>query len=358
MKSAGIVTLAILFCLAGASSAQVTLHFDDFPFQVGTEVTRGHGDNSIAPGPTGGAMSWDYSALAVAYELTESYLDPAGLPGADIFPTATLAMTVAFDGDVGEIGFFEEVGGNIELVGFTLISGGNPYPVPTTVNGPRFQFPMNYGDSWDYVGTTLFGNETHIDSTRFVVDAWGTMTEAMGVFSCLRLRMDRTHTILPDNTVTTNIRYMWVAQNWGEVCLIESEDDETDPDFDNGNYERISTNSSGTPVLLDFFEADCRDGGVDLAWRARNPRPGTFSLRGRRDDRTWPVAFAEGGDGRFSARDENAWLHAGGEVVYDLSLDGEPLRSHALHVAVPSGIYVVRLKTEQATATKKVTLMR
>jgi hypothetical protein len=422
------VSLVVLFCLAGSSLAQVTIHFSDFPYQIGAELIRGHGDNTIAPGLAGEAMSWDYSTLPTAYDLTESFVDPTGQPGAETFPEATLAQTNAFDGTVGEIGYFREVNNNIEMVGFVLISGGTPYPVPSQVNGPRFQFPITYGSSWDYVGTTVFGSETHIDSTHFVADAWGTMTEAAGTFACLRLRMNRTHTVLPTRQVHTTIRYMWVAKNWGEVCIISSDDNEIDPNFANGDYERISSNTHGTPVMFSFFEASYRDGGVDLDWLIREPQSGLFTLSGQRGDRTWPVALTAGDGGRYSARDETAWLQAGGDVVYALSLDGEivytstvsvdvptapavlwdavpnpfnpqtvitfsidrvghvelgiydltgrrvatladrtfPAGSHdltwqgldATGKAMPSGVYVVRMRTNRTAAAKKITLMR
>lgn len=329
------VVCIVLVGLAGISPAQITVEFDDFPFQLGAVVTRGYGSNAIAPGPVGGDRSWNYAAQAVAYEATESYVDPAGQPGADTFPDATLAMSLEYDGQVGELAYFREVGGNLEMVGFALISGGNTYPVPVEVSGPRFAFPISYGASWDYVTTTEFGADTHVDSTRFVVDAWGTMTEAAGTFACLRLRMDNTHTVYPANDVSTKISYMWIARNWGELCRIDSTDGETDPDFDNGGYERVSENSGGTPVLLNDFEAVFRDGGVDLSWQVREPRPGRFALSARRDDRTWPVALDEGLGGWYSARDEAAWLQAGGEVVYTLSLDEEAVYTSSVSLDTP-----------------------
>ncbi|MBZ0266174.1 T9SS type A sorting domain-containing protein [bacterium] len=236
--------------------AQVTIHFDDFPYQIGSVLTRGYGMNVIAAGQAAENMTWDYSTIPDAFTSTESFVNPVGQPGAETFPNATLAMTQAYDGEIGSVVYYQHMNNNIMLVGFVLISGENAYPVPVDANGPRLNFPMTYGDEWNDVTSVEFGEDTQIDSTHFIVDAWGVMTDVSGTYNCLRIRMNNIHTTLPDNEVETKIRYMWVAQDYGEICLIESNDNETDPNFNTGDFERISDIQGWVNV---------REFGADLA---------------------------------------------------------------------------------------------
>jgi hypothetical protein len=95
------------------------------------------------------------------------------------------------------------------------------------------------------------------------------------------------------------------------------------------------TDAAPTPLLLASFSARCRDGGVDLSWRAPQVDPARLALTGNLGSASWPVALAGDGNGAITARDESPALRAGGAVRYDLALDGALVDSRFVEVAVP-----------------------
>jgi hypothetical protein len=72
---------------------------------------------------------------------------------------------------------------------------------------------------------------------------------------------------------------------------------------------------------LEDFSARARDRGVDLSWRAGAAAAAEFTLLARRAAETWPVPVF-GSAGRFTARDTDAALAAGGLVTYELRHEG------------------------------------
>lgn len=95
------------------------------------------------------------------------------------------------------------------------------------------------------------------------------------------------------------------------------------------------TDAAPTPLLLASFWAQCRDGGVDLSWRAPQVDPARLALTGALGSASWPVALTGDGNGTITARDESPALRAGGAVRYDLVLDGALVDSRTVEVAVP-----------------------
>jgi len=72
---------------------------------------------------------------------------------------------------------------------------------------------------------------------------------------------------------------------------------------------------------LEDFTARARDRGVDLAWRAGAADAAGFALVAHREAQAWSVPVL-GADGRFTARDADGALAAGGVVTYELSHEG------------------------------------
>lgn len=95
------------------------------------------------------------------------------------------------------------------------------------------------------------------------------------------------------------------------------------------------TDAAPTPLLLASFRAQCRDGGVDLSWRAPQVDPARLTLTGFLGSASWPVTLAGDGNGTITARDESPALRAGGSVRYDLALDGALVDSRFVEVTVP-----------------------
>ncbi len=85
---------------------------------------------------------------------------------------------------------------------------------------------------------------------------------------------------------------------------------------------------------LEDFSARARDRGVDLSWRAGAAAAAEFALLARRGAETWAVPV-RGADGRFTARDTDGALAAGGRVTYELSHEGELIGEADVDLGLP-----------------------
>ncbi|MBZ0265444.1 T9SS type A sorting domain-containing protein [bacterium] len=245
MKKVLLITM-LLLAMSSLLSAQITFRVDDFPCTPGTHVVLGVGaflDNEV--GPAGANQHWDFSHIVTqSLEQTETWALPDQLPGADNFPLANLCQ-MGTEGPDGTrlYAFFNQGGTTLDPVGHSFYVGAmdSTFIITMERRGHYFSFPLNYGDEWDLVQVMDVGGETEIDSMHLVVDAWGTMTDQMGEFECLRLQVHDINHNLDTGHIRSEYRYYWYAADYGEICHAQSDVDEEEPYFSGGSLYRVTS---------------------------------------------------------------------------------------------------------------------
>jgi hypothetical protein len=192
--------------------------------------------------PKNGA--WDFSAPVQGERKVFDQLLPAGGQwwSAD-FPTATHAEKL--DDGQSLYGVYRATGSALQLLGIVSDTGGLQqteltYATPIDV----LRFPLMQGSSWSQT-SNVTGQAQGIfvaanDSYSFTVDARGTTTVPAGSFDALRLRIDYSETV--GLLTTTRFTYLHLAECYGAVARIRSQDDEPSADFTQAaEYRRLAT---------------------------------------------------------------------------------------------------------------------
>jgi hypothetical protein len=186
---------------------------------------------------------WDFSA-AVSSEAKQfdQLVDPSGQWWAADFPTATYGERI--DDGQQAFGVFRVSADKLEMLGVVSDQGGVSqtkltYATPIVV----LQFPMSVGTTWtsesDVSGTAsgfaFFAHEKYI----FAVGQRGTTKVPAASFDTLRLKMSYTQTY--GALVTTRITYLHLAECYGSVARVRSQDNETSADFTQAaEYRRLA----------------------------------------------------------------------------------------------------------------------
>ncbi len=239
MKYASHVVFVLLLCLTSSASGQVSIQLNDMPMTPGAVLTRSIGANFNLMTAAGPDQSWDFSASVTVIDFPETWDDPEGNYGAEDFPTANLVMYGPMIEGMQQFTYFQQSGSSYWLVGAAYYYNGEVVTIPSEVTGVNADFPLQYGDEWDFVSVTEFDGVVTTQDVHHHIDAWGTVTDITGTFDCIRMRVDRTTTEVPGDIVT-QIEYYWYAPGYGEVVSVVSNHNETDPLFESGSFMRIS----------------------------------------------------------------------------------------------------------------------
>ncbi|MBD3166551.1 hypothetical protein GF324_08130, partial [bacterium] len=208
MGRSTVVSIMVCLCLVFTVQGQITLELSDLPQEPGVEISKTLGMNTMAAGPAGENQVWDFSTIQTVMETREIWDNPEGHPGAGTFPTSDLVMYSPAMQGFQMFVYFQLLNNNRHILGSTYVSNGTPTVAPAETNGPNFVLPCTYGDSWDFIMSVDMGETTNYDSTRYEVDAWGTVTTQYGTFESLRIRLNTTNMELPDGETETRITYM------------------------------------------------------------------------------------------------------------------------------------------------------
>ncbi len=341
VRAWGVLFSVLLLTTAGV--AQITLHMDDFAIHPYTELTRemGPNDNQMTAG--GPDQTWDFSASPTPVAWTEAWDDPAGHAGAGQFPTANNVWLGPMVQDQQQLRYFHTTATTNIIVGVAYdLGGGNIIAVATESDGLLVSCPLNYLDEWENVITSTYGDETTIDSTRYSIDAWGTLTDVNGTYDVLRMRRNNTTTTYPSGEVEIRVSYTWFTPDWGEIVTITSgSDDDPDPLFNNGTFERITSVTTSvheqTPQLARSFEllpAYPNPFNASTTLNLSLPTPGmvhvaVYNTLGRQVATVTDGVYAPG--------------------LHRLALDANNLAS---------GIYLVRATTPGHVATQRITVLK
>lgn len=186
---------------------------------------------------------WDFSA-AVSGEAKQfdQLVDPSGQWWAADFTGATYGERI--DDGQQAYGVFRVSGDKLEMMGVvSQQSGVNQTELKYATPIVALQFPLSVGTTWtsesDVSGTAdgvlFYAHEKYV----FSVDQRGTTRVPAASFDTLRLKMSYTQTY--GALVTTRITYLHLAECYGAVARVRSQDNETSADFTQAaEYRRLA----------------------------------------------------------------------------------------------------------------------
>ncbi len=250
---------SILLFLISTSTVmgQITITHDDMPVP-GTVMMRAIDTSSFTgPGGAGTNQIWDFSSASSHYADTIRFLNPAEVPGHELFPEANLAHVTTVYDEMGTIhiqgfeysaidGIFE-LGGNAYFIspGFSFLEFHSFNPAPNLL-----PLPFSYGNQAQSstTGTSTTSvrfSDMLIDSTRIIshitanttADGSGTLITPVGSYTTLRVQETSIHT---DSTYTWNtvggwefvgvemyetISYQWYANEIGNVAILTTDNE-------------------------------------------------------------------------------------------------------------------------------------
>ncbi len=210
-------------------------------FAPGVEVRyRTNPSGTAAPvNPRGedagnGRRRWDFSSAA-GDRVTLSLQRAEGQWYAGAFPEAQYAA--ALDPRTSPLGVYRAGDTSVDLLGVVgpRMETGTRVRYETAV--PILRFPLQMGATWTAETRTApdatVENLPVASRDRYVVtvDARGEVrTPAITFTDALRLRVEVTQSF-PSGTGARRIQYLWVAECYGEVARMTSQEAEVNPDF-------------------------------------------------------------------------------------------------------------------------------
>ena len=249
--------------------SQITINAEDVLALTGKSFTQeGTLSESIqvTPGMSGADQSWDLSAIPMdsSISITWSFELPENTPYGDDFPDANFVQIFTFDTlGVSLASYTYGKVSNSEFIslGDVSISSFGPFNDTTfdSFSDTVALFPLTYQKSWSEVSvdtTDFFGTlEITVDSTEYLVDAWGTVTVPAGSFDCLRIRTTDNSTgyttingIPIDSSDFSSVSYIWMSKDAFIVATMESQEGSSDPDFsDAALFTRLA--GTGTSIV-------------------------------------------------------------------------------------------------------------
>ena len=189
--------------------------------------------------------TWDFSAVVTnETKVFDQILSPSGQWWSSDFPDATYAEKLE-DGQ-SILGVYRVTSDRLELLGLVSEQSGLQqteltYSTPI----PLLEFPIHKDDHFTAQSNLTgmlngFPGFIAQDSYDITVDARGTTRVPAGSFDTLRIRMSYTQTV--NFVPTTRITYLHLAECYGAVARVRSQDNETSTDFTQAaEYRRLAT---------------------------------------------------------------------------------------------------------------------
>jgi len=249
--------LSLLF-LSNAAYSQITITSGDLLGLIGESQTVEFDTTlsvTVNVGSAGADQTWDFRSVVIqANRLNLEYKNPQDTPFAADFPQSNIVQKASgnFGQDFESYSYFQVTSSSLISLGFASSSSDTVF---INFNNEQLApLPVQFGNSWTSTQSDTFGNfptfATIISITTMnTVDASGTVRLSIGDFSCLRVRGNNettTQTIINGEVflteTTTSISYTWVSKNDFVVVEIESQDDETNPNFtDAAFFQRLTS---------------------------------------------------------------------------------------------------------------------
>jgi hypothetical protein len=188
--------------------------------------------------------TWDFTAaVSGEQKVFDQLLSPSGTWWQNSFPNATYAQRLE-DGQ-SILGVYQATNDSLQLLGLVSEQSGVQqtlltYATPIDV----LKFPLSTSSTWtsqsDLSGTAQGVIYAGHDQYDFAVDARGTTKVPASQFDTLRLRINYTQTV--GFATTTRITYLHMAECYGAVARVRSQDNETSNSFTQAaEYRRLSS---------------------------------------------------------------------------------------------------------------------
>jgi hypothetical protein len=191
-----------------------------------------------------GARTWDLTAqLANDADQAVALASPVGTWWRDTYPMATYASRLASGSDL--IGVFKLDSTGVVLLAVVSPEGGT-YKTDLAYDPPAriLAVPFSAGSTWTTTSNVtgylngVYGGYTEQYASR--VDQVGTMKTPYGEFPVLRVATDLTRTS-GFATLLTKRTFAWVAECFGSVATVSSQDNESASEFsDDAEVRRLA----------------------------------------------------------------------------------------------------------------------
>ena len=209
-------------------------------FRVATNATWDTAGTSLG----NGSRKWDLSVqLAGDADRLVMLGSPTGTWWEPDFANATYAAELVSTSDLR--GVFQLSASSLVLQGVVSPDGGT-FKTELTYDPPAqvLAVPMMAGSTWSSTstvsGTAQGGVVAYTEKYQSRVDQVGTMKTPYGEFPVLRVATDLTRTS-GFTTLLTKRTYTWVAECFGPVATVQSQDFETSSEFmDDAEVRRLA----------------------------------------------------------------------------------------------------------------------
>jgi hypothetical protein len=368
--------LLIVACLAIVCSTlafgQIFISPDDFPNVTGMTLTYYANVTNSVPvnvGNSGPAQTWDFTQGPEEQEVQEHIIRAIESPFYEQFPDANRVRV----SDINQYGIPGSVythrhmsNDELTLLGLGADVAGYPIPIRLGDTGlQEYPLPLHYEDEWDNTiefdtAFTIANPDTTIPLDSIDVrlqvslgdqaqtDAWGTLEGPLGENQVLRVRHDTgieatvyvwvlIFWVPVWDTSFVQIRYEWLAQDYGPIVTVASHPGETNPNFDQATrVQRLIDLSTGIPPSHDIPVP------MTISLLPNYPNPFnestalTFSVPAAMDDKAVLTIYNVLGQ-----RVITLWEGSPDGSVHHVIWNGRNARS----IPVASGMYFVMLRT-------------
>ncbi|MBA3454245.1 MAG: hypothetical protein H0T42_14225 [Deltaproteobacteria bacterium] len=216
----GAITLAELPLTAGKMAT----------FRVALDPTF----DTAGSAATGGARRWDLTAqLAMDSDRPLALLSPIGTWWATKFPTASYAALLSAESDL--LGVFQVDATALVLLGVVSPAAGAfrtelAYDPPAKI----LALPVATAGTWATTstvsGTAQGALVSYTERYASLVDQVGTMATPYGEFPVVRVATDLTRSSF-GSTLLTKRSFAWVAECFGSIATVQSQDFESSAEF-------------------------------------------------------------------------------------------------------------------------------
>jgi len=236
--------------------SQIAIDWTEIPQNIGIAFTH-NGAESVAVnmGSPGGPQVWSFTAQPAGSQNADVLIVPReSTPYGDSFPNANLVLQITSNGYLvyaySQIApsFSCELGvASASPVMFYRFEPADSIPLPIVYGGTRHYYSSS---------SVVFAPNVVIRTDDFgfeTIDAYGSVTIPYGTFECLRIQYYDTlvtttlvYGIPIAVDTTTNIKYDFLAENYGLITHVLSYAEETNPNFTNASFlERLTNFSTG-----------------------------------------------------------------------------------------------------------------